>query len=244
MVGVATTYTIGSFRQTKGRCASFQYSCSKHPSHQLDNWWLFRTKNTIMNKTKTILAATLFGAAIMTSASAQSEKSGEAPTGFLTVNGGYFIGEDQAYLYSSYVTAVDESAFFGVELMTFSDSESGSVGALDYKLDARAVTFGAVYQIVSEVSENDFINYSFGGGIAYYDLDARETTSGDSASDYAFGYYLGATMGYERRLSDSVSFNTNLRVLHLGDTELRASDVDLDFESFYIGLEAGLVFKF
>lgn len=197
-----------------------------------------------MNKTKT-LAAALFGAAVtLTSASAQSEKTGEAPTDFVNISGGYLFDIEEAYLYSSYVFAVDENDFFGIESMIFSKNQTLRSGGFTLDLDTDVITIGAIYQVVGELSENDFWNYSFGGGVALYDVKGRTSTG--SGSDSGASYYLGGSVGYERRLSDDFSFNTNLRLVHFGDETFEDDGVKLetDFEAVYVGLEAGFTYKF
>lgn len=195
-----------------------------------------------MNKTKTILAAAF--AVTMTSASAQ-DKTGEAPTDFVNISGGYFFDLDSPYVYGSYVFETGGNGFFGFELMTLSTEDTEQYGSSTIDFDSRVTTFGLVTQSSYALSENDFVNFSFGGGVAHYAVDGR-VRGGGKGDDETTTYYLSASLGYERRINNALSFNTGVRLLHLGNDHVESDGVkvEIDPDPVYVGLEAGFTYKF
>jgi len=194
-------------------------------------------------KKNTILAAVL--AATVSSASAQSESNDDAPLFFAEASVGYMNEIDSPYYVASIVTASSANTDIGIQLLYSSFDESLNTSLFSASLDVDFLAVGPVFQYTTIISENNYINYSFSGGFANYDLDLSATAGGvsASASDSETGYYLDGSISYERRLNQDWSFNTGVRLLHFGDVDLFGG-IDSDFDAVYFGVEAGFVFKF
>ncbi len=185
------------------------------------------------------------------------------------VGGGYFFDLDEAYAVGAIGLDVGRNSFVGLQVMYTSDDQdygwthkiSRTVGGRTttllkretVQLDINMLTFGPVWRGYHEVGDNGSFYYSASAGLAHYDVDSHvvfTTTTGPRpvirANDKEHSYYIDAAVGFQQFLYEDVAFNVGLRLLHLDDVMLkyRQFEAHTDFESFYVGVEAGLVFSF
>lgn len=251
---------IGRWRFTKsetlGRCislcaricASFEHlSVAFISEGGFSKHWCYN-----MNKT-TILAATF--AASVSAAQADNydgssqynyEQERDSIIGASIGGGVLFAESEQPYAVGALGVDVGCSSFAGVQLMYLSDEGSIPFGASVIDLDVDILTVGAVWRGYTEVANNGGFYYSLSVGVANYDLDGRDRASGTSGSDSSTGFYVDGAAGFQQYFTENVAFNLGVRLLHLDDVDFQDQGVriETDFDAVYVGVEAGLVFRF
>lgn len=189
------------------------------------------------------------------------------------VGGGYFFDLDEAYAVGAIGLDVGCNSFVGLQVMYTSDDQdydwihkasrtSGGTTTTTttretVQLDINMLTFGPVWRGYYKVGDNGSFYYSASAGLAHYDVDGhggftpasvavdgpRTVVRGNDSDN---SYYVDAAVGFQQFLCEDFAFNVGLRLLHLDDVKLeyRGFEASTDFESFYVGVEAGLVFSF
>ncbi len=214
-----------------------------------------------------LLAATLFVAANMSAAQADNHSTCSSTSSNCDaligahVGGGYFFDLDEAYAVGAIGLDVGRNSFVGLQVMHFSDKHDsdwtrtvgGTTTRGTVQFDKNVLMFGSVWRGYHEVGDNGSFYYSASAGLAFHDIDMRNEIIPASGSrtiirrnDSNNSYYIDAAVGLQQFLCENVAFNVGLRLLHLDNVKLkdRGFEAPTDFESFYVGVEAGLVFSF
>lgn len=206
-------------------------------------------------KRKQILAAASFAVATVSAAQADyyggssqySYEQERDPIIGASIGGGVLFAEsEQPYVVGALGIDVGSSSFVGVQLMHLSDEGGIPFGASVIDLDLDILTVGAVWRGYTEVASNGGFYYSLSAGVANHDLDGRDRATGTSGSDSSTGFYLDGAAGFQQYFTENVAFNVGVRLLHLDDVDFQDQGVriETDFDAVYVGIEAGLVFRF
>lgn len=162
------------------------------------------------------------------------------------IGGGYLFDIEEAYAIGAFGIDVGADSFIGIQLMNISSDDSIDYFGDSLKLDVDALAIGAVWRGYHAVDHNAGFYYSASAGVVNYDIDGRLHSSGETGGDSDSSFYIDGAVGYQQYFSDNVAFNLGIRLLHLNDAKVEDKGITLetDFNSLYVGVEAGLVFSF
>lgn len=209
-------------------------------------------KYTMINSK--ILAISLCAAASVSAANANSyndssrfayQTERDAVIG-ANIGGGYLFDLEEAYAVAAFGIDVGADSFVGIQLMHMSDNDKLDLFGDSLELDVDALAVGAVWRGYHAVDHNAGFYYSASAGIVNYDVDGRVRSSGETGSESDSSFYIDGAVGYQQYFSDNVAFNLGIRLLHLDNAKVEDQGIRLetDFDSLYVGVEAGLVFRF